>query len=174
MKGNRSILNLLLMLMLFVSCKKSDIAYENDVDRSYRTWINFRNSSRNSYRYTVKTTSWTGTTSQTVITVKNGRANQRSYVYQIQSPQNYLELTIREQWDENLTSLNSHTNGFPPLTLDEIYQKAKTDWLLKRDNAETFFEAKNNGMLSTAGYIENNCADDCFNGVSISSIEKLE
>jgi len=45
--------------------------------------------------------------------------------------------------------------------------------LLKRDNVTTYFEAKNNGMISSCGYWPNNCADDCFTGVSITLIEAL-
>ncbi|WP_442590783.1 hypothetical protein ACSBL2_06095 [Pedobacter sp. AW31-3R] len=174
MKGNRSTLALLLIVTLFASCKKSDIAYENDFDNSYRVWMNFKTSSGNSYRYTVTTGSWTGSTSQTIITVKNGRATGRSYVYKTPVAQNQVELTIREQWDEDLNNLNTHTNGYPTQTLDEIYQRAKSDWLLKREDAKTYLETNNNGMISSAGYVENNCADDCFRGISISSIEKAE
>lgn len=173
MKRKRSTLALLLIITLFVSCKKSDIAYENDFDKSYRTWVNFKTSTGNSYRYTINTNSWTGTTSETVITVKDGKAVQRSFVHKVPVSKNPLELTITEQWDEDLTQLNTHTNGSATITLDEIYQKAKTEWLLKRDDAKTYFESKNSGMISSAGYVDNNCQDDCFRGITISSIQGL-
>jgi hypothetical protein len=174
MKGTRSTLALLLMIILFISCKKSDIEYENEFDKSYKTWVNFKTSSGNSYRYTVATGSWVGTASETIITVKNGIVVQRSYVYKAPKAQNSSETIIIEQWEEDLNSLNTHANGALSLTLDEIYQMAKTKWLLKRDNAKTSLETRNSGMISAAGYVEDNCADDCFIGISIVSIEKVE
>lgn len=170
MKGNRSALILLLIITLLAACKKSDIAYENDFDKSYQSWMSFKTSSNNSYRYIVSSGSWTGTSSQTITTVRNGIAVTRSYIYRVPVGQNSSETTIREQWDEDLNSLNSHANGYPPLTLDEIYQKAKTDWLLKRADAKTYLETTNSGMISSAGYVENNCQDDCFTGITITSI----
>jgi hypothetical protein len=55
--------------------------------------------------------------------------------------------------------------------LDEIYEKARSNWLKKRGNAKTYFEAKNDGLISSCGYAEDGCQDDCFNGINITSIE---
>ena len=69
--------------------------------------------------------------------------------------------------------MNTHVNGGTSLTLDEIYEKARTEWLLKRKDATSYFEAKNDGMISSCGYVNNNCADDCFVGITINLIERL-
>lgn len=37
----------------------------------------------------------------------------------------------------------------------------------------TYFETKNNGLISTCGYVENTCADDCFIDITITRIAKL-
>ena len=58
-------------------------------------------------------------------------------------------------------------------TLEEIYKLAETDWIIKRKNAKVHFETKNNGMISTAGYVVGNCQDGCFNGVNIKSIQAM-
>jgi len=71
------------------------------------------------------------------------------------------------------TEIGSHKNGAAPLTLSEIYDKAQKEWLIERENTTTYFETENNGMISTCGYVENNCADDCFIGVLINTIEAL-
>lgn len=69
------------------------------------------------------------------------------------------------------TTQNTSASTF--LTLDEVYEKAKNDWLKKKPGVETYFETQNNGMISTCGYVPDNCADDCFSGITISLIEAL-
>ena len=79
------------------------------------------------------------------------------------------------QWVETYTELGKHTSTAASelLTLDQIYDLAKNKWLVRRDKVTTYFEAKHDGLLSGCGYTENNCADDCYIGVTIKSIEKL-
>ncbi|MGY5355583.1 hypothetical protein [Wenyingzhuangia sp. IMCC45467] len=57
--------------------------------------------------------------------------------------------------------------------MDEIYEKAKQDWLIKRKEVLVYFETDNNGLISTCGYVPKNCMDDCFLGITIKSIEAL-
>ncbi|SHF25402.1 hypothetical protein [Pedobacter caeni] len=171
MKPNHYLLlNLLIVTMILTSCKKNNIEHENDFDKSFKAWTDFKASSDNSYHYTVSTVSWTGLSTETQVTVKNGKPIQRSYLAKSvrSTPKN--EVTIHEQWTEDEAKLNTHPNQFKAVTLDEIYQKAKTVWLLKKKNAKSYLETKNNGMISSCGYIEENCADDCFVGINIESI----
>ncbi|MGV3761481.1 hypothetical protein [Parapedobacter sp.] len=80
------------------------------------------------------------------------------------------------QWTEHESELGQHeaspASGIQ--TLDDIYEKARSFWLKKRSDAEVYFEATNNGLLSTAGFVPNGCADDCFSGISIRSIEAVD
>lgn len=162
---------LVLITSLFISCKK-DMEFGNDYSKSEKAWNSFRASSGNSYRYMVATGSWTGTASETIITVQEGRVVGRSYVHKVRLQAN-SQLVIDAEWEEDAASLGSHADGAALHTLDDIYGSAKNDWLKKRDNAQTYFEAKNNGMISSCGYVEDGCADDCFRGISIGFIEKL-
>ena len=66
-----------------------------------------------------------------------------------------------------------NSNAADALTLDEIYSKAKNEWLVKRKNVTNYFEAKNDGLISTCGYVEKGCVDDCFAGITIKSIQSL-
>lgn len=79
------------------------------------------------------------------------------------------------QWEESMANLgqNEESPAAAPITLDEIYDKAQNMWLAKRENANIYFEAKNNGLISSCGYIDKNCADDCFVGVNVSRIEPV-
>ncbi|WP_379090139.1 hypothetical protein [Pedobacter sp. UC225_65] len=146
MKRNPYLIILLLVGTLFTACKKSDIVQVKDFDRSYQTWLNFKSTSDNSYRYKISTSSWVGSSTETIITIKNGQAIARSYVAK-RIDRTTNQVVVYDQWTEDKSNLNSHQSGASALTLDRFYEKAKTDWLLKRKNAKTSFEANNNGMI---------------------------
>src|SRR5690606_7896956 len=80
------------------------------------------------------------------------------------------------QWTETEASLGIHeqTPASAIQTLDDIYETARTVWLKKRNDADISFEAKNNGMISTAGLFPYGCVDDCVTGISIRLIETID
>ncbi|ACU58883.1 hypothetical protein [Chitinophaga pinensis] len=162
---------LVLIASLLISCKK-DMEFGDDYSKSEKAWNGFKAYSGNSYRYMVATASWAGTASETIMTVKDGHVIARSYVQKERIPGS-PDFVTRTQWEEDAASLGSHTAGAGLFTLDDIYSSAKNDWLKKRDNAKTYFEANNHGMISSCGYVEDGCADDCFRGISIGFIETL-
>lgn len=172
MKRNIYVYLLLLIGITLASCKKSDITNEDDYNKSHQSWVSFKASSNNSYRYTVNTTSWIGTSSETKITMKNNKAVHRSFTASAIDRDTHKS-AVYLTWEEDESNINTHAGAATALSLDEIYQKAKSEWLLKRADAKTYFETANNGMISSAGYQENNCADDCFVGIHISAIEKI-
>lgn len=131
--------------------------------------MNFNQSSNNSYKYTAVFSSWVDFSKKTTITVKNGIITQRDFEY---TSTEGISDDIPEN-ELNWTEIGTHKTGAEPLTLDGIYDKAKREWLIKRENTTTYFENENEGMISICGYVENNCADDCFVGINIESIEAL-
>ena len=163
---------LVFSVALFSSCKKDGMEYGFDYAKSLRKWTAFKDSSHNSYRYKVVAGSWVGYGWETIITIKDGKPIGRSFLMQGRL-NGSATITTMEQWTEDEASLSTHGRGASPVTLDEIYKKAKEEWLLKRDNTETYFETKNNGMISSCGYRDKNCADDCFIGVTITLIEAI-
>jgi len=159
---------------LFISCDNSDFEHENKFDRSYQAWLDFKEASGDSYRYQVRSSSWTGTSSETTITVTDGLVTQRHY--KITSTHGMLNVPKEAlEWTENKGEINSHQNAgaVGALTLEEVYEKARSEWLVKDQNAKTYFEADNKGMISLCGYVEDGCQDDCFVGINISFIEGL-
>lgn len=174
MKPGIYLFTLLFIGTIFTSCKKSDISYESDFQKSYKAWLSFKESSGNSYSYKVPGGSILSTSSwPTIITVSDGKVTKRHYKF---TPGEGLATNIPEdelEWTENENEINSHVNGAPALTLDEIYEKARNNWLKKRSNAKSYFEAKNNGLISSCGYIEDGCQDDCFIGITITFIKAL-
>lgn len=171
---NKIYLIVLLLIGGFVSSCESDNADQNQFQNSNKALSNFKKSTNNSYKYIVTGVTWVGPAWETTIIVSNGKVIQRQFKYANTTglrndiPKEELE------WTENGSKIGSHKNiAATALTLDEIYNKAEQEWLIKRDNAKIYFETKNNRLISTCGYVENNCQDDCFIGIHIKSIEPL-
>lgn len=170
LKSGSYILFFLLVSALF-SCEKTDVEFEDDFRKSERAWQDFKKSSGNTYKYVVSFQSWAGFGSETTITVADGKVIRREYlsVFYDREPGGLPK--VRSEWVEDANEIGTNTNdGALPFTLDEVYEKSKNEWLVKRDKATTYFRAENAGMISTAGYVEDGCADDCFVGMRISAI----
>lgn len=161
-------LNAFLLITLY-ACKKDGIDHGGELGRSYLKWLDFKSASGNSYTYQVLTSSWTSYTTETTITVKQGKVTERSFIARTGNG----PVIIVKEWKEDENQIATHMEGAAPLTLDDIYARAESEWLVKRGNATTEFEAKNDGMISLCGYTENGCADDCFNGIYIKYIRPL-
>ena len=159
----------------FSGCKKEKISCKSDFEKSLKEWQEFKKSSGNSYQYTVVRSSWVGMSWKTVITIKNGKVIQRNFKWTVQDDWTPQIPEDQKEWMENESEINIHkdSGAADAITLDEVYSRAKTDWLKKRDHVTTFFEAKNIGLISSCGYQDNNCADDCFVGINITSITRL-
>ena len=171
----------ILICVMNYSCS-SDVNQENpinpvhqitqlDFENSKKNWINFKDSVNNSYKYVVKRESWIGTAWETTITVNNGLVRKRHFKF---TGENSVPESDRE-WVEMASEINTHpySPAADALTLDEVYLKAKQDWLIPQEDRTTYFEAKNNGLISYCGYVEDECVDDCFIGIIIISITAL-
>lgn len=197
----KKILGLLLAVFVVSACESFE--HKSEFDKSYQKWQSFKKSSKNSYRYVTTGSSWVGISWETEIVVESGEIVERKFNYKnfesVVRPVNgwdeesskqvleklpHLVEYLRErnmdildylEWHERKIELGTHTETAASelWTLDQVYAKAKDEWLAKRDNVTTYFTALNSGMLSTCGYVEDNCADDCFRGVSIRLIEAL-
>lgn len=164
---------LVAIISVFTSCKSDDdFSYQNEFEASRQTWLEFKEDSDNSYQYVVSggsvflTYGW-----ETTITVTQGVVTERSLAYVGNLDELPAEL---QEWTETGDEIGSHQySGAEALTLDEIYEKAENEWLIDRGDASMYFEANNDGMISTCGYVENGCMDDCFWGIHIKSISGL-
>jgi hypothetical protein len=175
MKTTTSTSLLLLICILLFACDNNEIEFENDYEKSHNAWLRFKDSSNNSYKYVVFRSSFEGVAWETVITVSNGSVIQRDFQY-TRTGDLLTHLPEEElKWTENENELGTHENtrAADLLTLDEVYDKTRDEWLIKREDAESYFEAKNNGLISSAGYYIIGCADDCSTGIYISDIVSL-
>ena len=195
----------LLATTVFNACEKSDIEHESRFERSYKTWLDFRNASGNNYRYEVSGATWAGSSWLTTITVREGKVVKRDFRYNVfndvrMPDQGWESISLDDlikelglpaegfpeqegkpfyeslQWTESGSELGLHESSPASwlLTLDEVYETARTVWLKKRGDGSVSFEAKNNGLISSAGFVPDNCMDDCFSGISIRSIEAID
>ncbi|MFC0516891.1 hypothetical protein ACFFGT_21970 [Mucilaginibacter angelicae] len=168
-----------ILILLIVSglsaCKKD--ANETAYDKSFKVWQNFKAESKNSYTYTVNSASVFGAGSETKITVQNGVVVARdysAYILEYRTANTPPAKVIKDQWHEDKSSLSQHNSGASAITLDQVYQKAKNEWLAADKKKNTiYFETNNNGMISNASYVPNGCQDDCSTGISISEIKAL-
>ncbi len=151
---------------LFISCK--DFEYSSAFDESYEAFQKYKKDNNNSYEYIVTSSSWTGSSSITAITVLNGQVAYRSY--EAKAVLDDGQEKIFAKWHENTSELSTHAEGYEAVTLDRVYERAKSEWLKKRDGVKVYFEAENNGLISSAGYVPDNCQDDCFVGIHITDI----
>ncbi|MEL1252505.1 hypothetical protein AAEO57_01850 [Flavobacterium sp. DGU38] len=171
MKTKIYFIALILITSLMSSCSADDeLNYENDFGKSQKAWLHFKQSSANSYQYVVPAGSvflaygW-----ETTITVSKGKIIQRYFKYTGNTES--IPDNVPLEWTEGENEINTHQSGAAALTLDEIYNKAEKEWLIKREGATVYFEAKNNGLISSCGYLPEGCMDDCFFGIRIKSIQ---
>lgn len=165
---------LLIIGCSFSSCNESVCEHEDQFEKSYDAWLAFKARSNNSYTYTTKASTWVGTTWETTITVVNGKITQRSFRHT--EIADGIELYGDLEWVEKEGEINSYDNtpAFEALTLDDVYEKAQENWLVRREGAKVSFEAQNDGMISLCGYAPDNSEDDNFKGVRIVDIKILE
>lgn len=168
------------LLLILTSCKKDTDYFRSTQGITYResfnNWQAFKQRVNNNYTYTVTTGSWVGTSSVTKLTITNGVVTGRDFKSYAQIPGTGSS-TVTKTWSETAATLNTHdpyAGGAATLTMDEVYAKAKTEWLnVDTDKNTIYFETNNNGMISSCGYVPNNCADDCFRGITIKEIVGL-
>ncbi len=146
----------------------------SDYAISYQQWKLAKPRHQNSYRYTVRESSWNGSAHTTTITVENGNVVSRSFVADTMNHQTG-ERVIVKNWEETSASLNSHNEGVEANTLDVIYQNCAANWLRVDKKANNvYFEGVHRGILSLCGFSPKNCADDCFTGIAITEFEWLQ
>ncbi|MFV0564271.1 MAG: hypothetical protein ACK5NB_00405 [Flavobacteriaceae bacterium] len=170
MKNRIYAIALFCLVGLVSACDSDDDNTSNAYETSKQVWLNFKAENSNTYQYTATESSWAGYGWETTLTVENGIVTERHFKY-TQTPLDHNLSEEELEWTETDDQIGSHENGAQPLTLDEIYTLAEENWLTERENATIYFETENNGMISICGYVESNCADDCFIGIKIKSIE---
>jgi hypothetical protein len=179
---------LFVALSLFSSCDKNDISNnielsnlttlegENGLtyDESWSKWTNLKKENGESYIYQTTVKSWTGWGYTTELKIVNGRVTSRIF-QEFQRDQSTGEIVIKDSYNENEKELGSHAKGATPLTIDELYNSCAGDYLVIDDENNTlYFQTTPTGLMTLCGFVPDNCADDCFEGISISAFDWIE
>lgn len=163
-----------LIVLLYVSCKKDENL--DQLQASERVFENFKTSTQNSYRYVTNITTTIGinpTYAETTITVTNGKITARTYAVYPITAHDINSRATQYSYTESTATLGTHPEGSALLTLDDIYTKAKNEWLAVDKSKNTItFKTDNNGMISVCGY-STSLADGPFTGINIISITAL-
>lgn len=169
-------LSAIIILVSVTGCKKDDIANESEFNKSYKTWLSFKSTAHNTYLYTTSFGSVFGYGAEVKTGVINGKVTWRDFISTQLKRNGTSQIDTIKQWHEDASHINTHPNDVgESLTLDDVYQKAKTVWLKadKKSN-DIYFETKNTGMISSCGFVPKGCQDDCFNGITISLITSVQ
>ncbi|WP_215223345.1 hypothetical protein [Echinicola shivajiensis] len=161
----------ILLALFLLSCDDND--QQNQLEKSEKKWQVLKSQNDESYRYQVSTSSWTGYSSQTTITVQNGLVTKRvfkSYNVDNEGGQELVDFYVEEGEEVGVNE-----EGTDPLTLDELYDICKEEYLSVDPKINTiYFTAFDNGLVQSCGYVPESCVDDCFFGFNLEIIEWLE
>lgn len=167
-----SILTLFLFAAIIqIGCTTDPTAYS----KAAEAWKKLKKEHNNSYEFSINFVSFTGYRNETRITVKEGKIVKRSYEESFTD-----ELPIGyeiEKWEETGDEIGKHEKGKKPITMDDVYEFAKSCSNMKTDKrgrqVEVFFELNKEGIITTTGYVPNGCMDDCFHGYHINNFTWL-
>ena len=177
---NLKILGFLILLSTF-SCGGENLPNSNAplgddptlYQQSRSAWLDLKELNGDSYKYTATETSWTGAGSHTTIEVRKGEVTGRSYEgFEISDETG--EISVIESFGETGTDIGKDQRGFRPLTIDELYELCLSQYLVvDPEENRIFFETFENGIVSLCGYVPKNCADDCYQGFTLSDFKWL-
>lgn len=156
-------------IIVFGGCEEK-IAFDSDYNDSFTLWTNSKKERGDDYEFTLNTSSVFGFSSNTIITVINGKIVSRKYEA-FQNNGSSPENVLIDTWVENEENLNTHTEGAEAVSLDEIYQRCYSNILSVDENDNfIYFENENDGLLSLCNYIAKECQDDCSIGYRVTKI----
>jgi hypothetical protein len=164
--------NKMLVLSLMVallSCEGSDV---NPMDArfSLRLWNKLKIANGNSYKYTSTSISWALITRNTELKIEDGVVTGRDYEEITFDGAGGREIT--DSYSETGADLGSHTQGAGLLTIDDLYSSCLGEYLTVDPSRNAiYFVMLPNGIIDVCGFVPDNCADDCFQGVMVNGFE---
>jgi hypothetical protein len=173
----------ILFCITLLSCSTSDndrgkITGESGISYSdiKTMWKELKAQNDETYSYTVNFISWSGFGSRTTIIVKDGLVSKRKYLYfeQVLNEESELEEVEIESYTETGEEIGSHSEGFDPLLIDELYETCISEYLIVNTGEnDIYFNTNDAGIISSCGFVEKACVDDCFIGFRISEFQWL-
>ena len=170
---------LFLTVVSFSSCSKDDksanekeFVGESGINssESKELWLSLKSTNKDSYEYTIETESWTGFATSTTIKVEDGEVVSREFISTQPQEENPAETETVEEYMEAGSDLGTHESGAEILTIDELYNLCFAEYLtVDTDSNLIYFDTTSEGVINTCGYVNKDCADDCFIGFRLTN-----
>lgn len=172
MTGSRQLL--LFLIVTSISCEERRTPQFEAFRDSLSQWKDLKKENGNSYVYSTTFGSWAGFGSTTELKIEDGNVVARKYeAFRINETNGVREIT--DTYAETKADLGSHEDGADLLTIDDLYHSCGKEYLrVDEANNELYFEARPDGLMTLCGFVPKGCADDCFDGVRISSFEWIQ
>lgn len=162
-------------VLLYISCDREAIPPALDVQgesgytysESKSKWLQMKKEKGDSYNYKVQEISWTGHGNNTLITIVNGKAVARTYQEFFMDPDTG-SIENGYGYSETKVDLGKNEAGARPWTIDHLYSICLAEYLVVDDESNTiFFDTDEEGILTSCGFVPDDCADDCFTGITL-------
>lgn len=147
--------------------------HQANYERSLEQWNKDKKEHNDSYKFALSFSSAEGNFGQTThFVVKEGLIVERSYEsYVFDDDGNKKQ---EDKYAETKKQIGNNNKGFPAKTLTELYDDCGNIYLPNSSPGDyIYFDSKFDGIMSICGYVPKNCADDCFEGVSLDYFEWL-
>jgi len=174
---------LFLTVVSFSSCSSDDksanekeFVGESGINssESKELWLSLKSTNKDSYEYTIETESWTGFATSTTIKVEDGEVVSREFISTQPQEENPAETETVEEYMEAGSDLGTHESGAEILTIDELYNLCFAEYLtVDTDSNLIYFDTTSEGVINTCGYVNKDCADDCFIGFRLTNFTWL-
>lgn len=148
--------------------------YEMEYQESLKQWKQEKKAHNNSYEYTLFfETSELTYRSSTIVVVKNGVVHSREKRASLRNINTgKFEPFKKDTWIETQKQLGTHDEA--PKTMDQLYEDCNNALMVDSQLNHLVFTMDNNQLMTACGHSHNDCAGDCFRGVTIQDFKWLE
>lgn len=153
---------------------EEEVNHEERYTESLAKWEESKKTYNNSYIYTLDYSSYEGNFGySTTLVIKKGKIEERRY--QSYKFKDDGQKVIDKMWTETKGKVGKNKEGFPAKTMDELYADCGNNYIkVDKSLNQIVFEPDYSGILTMCGYWPNDCEDDCYEGVTISSFSWVE
>ena len=148
------------------------VARQNHLAESLKTWQKLKALHNGSYRYSVEGGFLTFY-DVTTIMVRRGKVVSQIYSYFERNSKDQWVFMDEYSWTEEGAAVGSH-EGAAPLTVDELYRVCRDEVLTRNPRVnDIYLDFKANGVLDSCVYGLKGFTTDVFPGVYVGTLEFL-
>lgn len=139
---------------------------EDLLAESLLVWQDLKAADDGTYQYTRSDSSFSGYRSTTTFVVEDDVVVRRTF-------EGYDENGVLvDSFDEQGAEVGTSEGAEPARTIDELYEICRDEVLTQDPDSNYFYLTfRDDGVLELCAYVPDDCADDCDEGVEISSLD---